>query len=111
MTVTIRLLFGDIVDSCSTDKWKVMAGKLDWSKVDGLSNFVVTVEDNDGNRRRIANVYVGSGDHVAWTTEGRVERIIPAAAIIPTVRLFVSCCVKRNKLAAPPRLDIQPEVG
>lgn len=109
MAATIRLVCmsrGETVDSCSADKWAVMAGKLDWSKVADSANFDVLVKHDDGACYQLANVCVGRGDHIAWTSD---ERVIPAEAIISTVRLFVSCCVRRNKLVAPPRLDIQPE--
>lgn len=113
MATTIRLVCagrGETVDSCSSDKWSVMASKLDWGKIAESANFDVVVEHDDGSSHDLVNVYTGRGDHVAWTSDGQIERIIPAEAVIPTVRLFVSCCVKRNKLSDPPRLDIQPEV-
>jgi hypothetical protein len=45
--------------------------------------------------------YIGFGDHVVAIISGAKrlsERVIPAEQVIPTIRLFVSVQVARNKL-------------
>lgn len=88
-------------DSCDLSKWKVMAGKLDWSIVTGYDDFSVLAEDEDESVFELAKVSIGCGNHtviVSYADGRKVERIIPAKQVMPTVRLFVSCLVRRKKL-------------
>lgn len=122
----LRLACAGRSDSCDLSKWKVMAGKLDWSVVAGHADFSVLAEDEDESVFELVKVSVGCGNHTVSVSyaDGRVvERVIPASQVVATVRLFVSCLVRRKKLVVrfkdfeqlgtvmtdhPPTMVIQP---
>lgn len=117
ITITIRLYSGDageFVDSCDISKWKVLAGKLDWSQVADLPDFTVTVDYGSGFDWKLVDVRTGRGNHIVSIDDGSPERVVPVEAIIPTVRLFVTCQVARKKLLdcdgcnAPVSMTIRP---
>ena len=130
--VGLMLVDNDIneqVSECDFSKWKIMAGKLDWSAVADSSSFTVWTMYEDGAVYTLVDVRVGAGDHTVDNVGTPRIRVVAPDAILPTVRQFVSCSVTRDRLdvgfmtaeqlgtqitTEPPRMVVRPlttEVG